>query len=108
MLAKELAGHSLGRRFVRDRFRTVLTKLGDLAMIVRARPGAALAIESIFLVYVEQCLETARDSHFANRETGRLNHRRPASCDSRWFADGGVAVGGGVGAGRRGRLVRVR
>src|ERR1044072_3807356 len=104
MLAKELAGHSLDRRFVRNCFRAVLTKLGDLAMIVRARPGAALAIESIFLVYVEQCLETARNSHFAHRGTGRLNHRRPASCDSRWFADVGVAVGGRLRAGRRSLL----
>src|SRR3954471_7205437 len=75
MRAEEFPVDALRRRFIGDRFRAVLTKLGDLAMIVGARPGAALAIEPGFLVSVQQRFESTGDAHFADGETRRLIHR---------------------------------
>src|SRR3954464_9668106 len=75
MRAEEFAIDALRRRFIGNRFRAVLAKLGDLAMIVRARPGAALAIEPGFLVSVEQGFESADNAHLADGETRRFIHR---------------------------------
>lgn len=49
-LSKEFWRDRLRRCFIGDRFRAVFAKLGDLAVIVGARLGAAPAIEAGFLV----------------------------------------------------------
>src|SRR3954451_19512335 len=108
MLAKEFGRQPLRRCFVSDRFGAVLAKLGDLAMIVRARPGAALAIESVFLINVEQRFEAAADTHLADGETRRLNHRRPTGGPRPLFTDLGVAIGGKLRTGCWILLVAVR
>src|SRR5258705_10617302 len=74
---KEIASNSLVREFVRDGLCSVFTKLEDFPL-VRTRPGAALAIESLFLINVDQCARSPNRPHFAKSITCGIQHRRNA------------------------------
>ena len=87
MLAKEIRRDPFRRRLIRDRLRAVLAKLGDLAMFIRAGPGAALAIEAILLIHLQQCFRAAQPAHSAYRKTRCLNDCRKAGCGIGAFSD---------------------
>ena len=87
MVTKKIPRDPLRRGFIRDGFRAVLAKLGDLPIAIRAGPRAALAIEAGFFVRVEQRFESAHHSHFADRESRRLIYRRDPAGDASRFAD---------------------
>src|SRR5690242_1644231 len=92
MLAEKFPREPFRGGFVGDRLRPVLAKLGDLSIAIRTRPGAALAIESGFLIRVEQRFESTHDPHLANGEARRLIHRRDTGSEVRRFADFGRTV----------------
>ena len=87
VFAKEFRCDPLRRCFVGDCFGAVLAKLRHLPVVVGTRPGATLAIESRFFVDVQERLEPTCNSHFANREAGRLIHRRQSGRDRRRLAN---------------------
>src|SRR5260370_16973332 len=73
VLPKEIASNSLVREFVRDGLCSVFTKLEDLPLLVRTRPGAALAIESLFLINVGHCARSPNRPHFAKTITSVIH-----------------------------------
>src|SRR5258705_1334783 len=75
---KEIASNSLVREFVRDGLCSVFTKLEDFPLLVRTRPGAALAIESFFVINVDQCARSPNRPHFAKSITCGIQHRMNA------------------------------
>ncbi len=81
MRVEKFRRDAFGRAFVRDRFRAVLAKLRHLPLFIRTRPGAALAIETAFLVYLQQRLHRARQTHFADGKSRRLINCRHARGD---------------------------
>src|SRR5260370_6991922 len=82
---KEIASNSLAREFVRDGLSSVFTKLEDLPLLLRTRPGAALAIESLFLINVGHSARAPNRPHFPKPITRRIQHPsnpRPLSTTS--------------------------
>src|SRR3954447_2610184 len=100
MFPEKFRREALRRRLVGDCFRAVLAKLGDLAIVIRARPGAALAIETVFFVHLQERFETTGDAHLANGEPRRLDHGGQAGGDARWLPYFGVANGARLRPGR--------
>ena len=68
MLAKKFRTNLFFRRLAGQRFDAVLAKLEQMSIFVRARPGAALAIEPVLLVNLEPIRDAARKSRLARRE----------------------------------------
>src|ERR1700758_5763695 len=75
---KEIASNSLVRQFVRDRPRSVFTKLEDFPLPVRTGPCTALAIESLFLINAGQRPRSPNRPHLAKSITCDIQHRRNA------------------------------
>src|SRR5260370_26087202 len=75
---KEIASNSVVGEFVRDGLCYVFKKLEDFPLLVRTRPGAALAIESLFLINVSQCARSPNRPHLAKSITCGIQHRRNA------------------------------
>ena len=76
MVLEKLRGDPLQRRLVRHGLRPVLAKLKRMPLAVRARPRAALAVEAVLLVHLEQQLRPAHRAHCAQRDLRRDAHRR--------------------------------
>ena len=55
-------------------------------------PGATGAIETVFLIDVEQRFETAGGSHLTNAEFGGLDNRGDAAGDVRTLGDFGFVI----------------
>src|SRR5215469_6888893 len=64
MLDEELRSDALFRRLVSDGLGAVLAKLEDLALLVRARPGAALAIKPGNVVHLQKSFRRSNRTHF--------------------------------------------
>src|SRR5215469_1518025 len=64
MLGEELRSDALFRRLVRDGLGAVLAELEDLALLVRARPGAALAIKPRDVVDLQKSFSRSDRTHF--------------------------------------------
>ena len=106
MLREKFPRDAFRRRFVGDGLYAVFAKLGEVAVIVRARPRAALTIEPLFLVEPQQLVEAAHRAHLAHREAHRLQNGGQASSDMAGFGKPDVA--GVVRRLRSGRRERVR
>ena len=65
-----LVGHGLG---------TVFAKLKRLPVAIRARPRAALAVEAVLLVHLEQQFRAAHRAHCTQREACGDDHRLQSS-----------------------------
>ena len=87
MLAKEVWRRSFSRCFIRDGFGAVFAKLGYLPFAIRTRPCTTLAIETVLLVELKQCLRSTRDAHLANRKPCDLIDRGQTGGDPRGLAD---------------------
>ncbi len=56
-------------------------------MVVRIRPGAARAVEAVFLVQLEQCLSPAHYPGLAEDVVQRGEHGGQTGRSMRWAAD---------------------
>jgi hypothetical protein len=81
VLAEKFRGNFFLRRFAGERFDAVLAKLEEVPIAVRARPGAALAIEAILLVNLDPIPHPARQACLANCEPQAFGQRPPPSGD---------------------------
>src|ERR1700719_1015467 len=64
MLVEELRSDALFRVLVRESLGAVLAKLEDLALLVRARPGTALAVKPGDVVYLQKSFRRSNGTHF--------------------------------------------
>src|SRR5262249_12388472 len=67
-------------RLARERFDAVFAKLEQMSIFIRARPGAALAIEAIFLVHLEPIADCAHEAGFSRSEFHTLEQRVHSAC----------------------------
>src|SRR5687767_5864376 len=75
MLAEKFGRDLLLCRFTSEGLNAVLAKLEDAAVIVRARPRAALTIEPILLVDPEPITNPAGQTGFANGKAQTFGQR---------------------------------
>ena len=86
-LSKKVARDGMLGALVGDGLDAVLAELENLAALVRAGPRAALAIEAALFVDLQPRLQTAPETHFADREARALVDRRNAGGDAVNVAD---------------------
>src|SRR2546430_13522888 len=65
VLTKKFGTDVFLRRLARQRFNAVLAKLEQMSIFIRARPGAALAIEAVLLVNFDPIFDAARETGLA-------------------------------------------
>jgi hypothetical protein len=76
MVREELPVEQPSGRLLGDGLGAVLAELGGVPVSgVRIRPGAALAVEPVDLVQLEQRLSGADGTHLLNRPLHRHRHR---------------------------------
>ena len=82
VFAKKIWTDMFFRRFAGQRFHAVLAKLEQMSIFIRTRPGAALAIETIFFVNFHPIAQATRKSGFTRRKFQTLKQRVHSGRDS--------------------------
>ena len=78
--------------FVRDRLRAVLAELEAVPLAVGGRPGAALAVEPVLLIDLEEGPHRLPHTHLRQRDPERAGDRGQAGRRPRWGADLGEVI----------------
>src|SRR5689334_23338249 len=68
MVTKKFGTDVFLRRLTGQRFDSVLTKFEDVPVVIRTRPGAALAIETVLLVNFQPIRKSASKAALARSE----------------------------------------
>src|SRR6202035_690228 len=108
MLGEKLRSDAFLRRLVRDCLGAILAKLEDLPLLVRTRPGAALAIKSGHVVDLQKGFRRSNRSHLADAVEHSVPNRGDAGrlCGSR--ADAELSQIQGVLRLQRNSIIRIQ